>query len=39
LRGVVSKSQAFSNMFDIQDDLGELQTALCTTTNPYYPSC
>jgi hypothetical protein len=39
LRGVVSKSQAFSNMFDIQDDLGELQTALCTTANPYYPSC
>lgn len=39
LRGVLSKPSAFSNMFDIEWDLGSLQTALCTTANPLYPYC
>lgn len=27
------------SQYDIEYDMGELRTALCTTENPFYPNC
>ena len=39
LRGVVWGPDAFSNMFNVEQDLGVLDVTLCISGNPNYPYC